>query len=113
MKSEMSEKRSMTESQKPPNSLTAFSSKRHLAVDEVEDVGDDHDDAGGDELAERQRPGGGDVDDHADEREDVGVDPQPYAGVDDHPQREHADRADEPGEGHEWCARRRRAARAL
>ena len=42
----MSEKRSMTESQKPPNSLTALSSMRDLAVDEVEDVGDDHDDAG-------------------------------------------------------------------
>ena len=43
MNSAMSEKRSITESQNPPNSLTAFSSMRDLAVDEVEDVGDDHD----------------------------------------------------------------------
>ena len=42
----MSEKRSMTESQKPPNLLTSPSLDRDLAVDEVEDVGDDHDDAG-------------------------------------------------------------------
>ena len=58
---------------------SASSSTRDLAVDEVEDVGDDHDDAGGDELAQRQRPGGGDVDEHADEREDVRVDPQRHA----------------------------------
>ena len=69
MNSEMSEKRSMTESQKPPNALTALRLVRDLAVDEVEDVGDDHDHAGGDELAERQRPGGRDVDEDADERQ--------------------------------------------
>ena len=42
----------MTESQKPPNALTACSSMRDLAVDEVEDVGDDHDHAGQDEPAQ-------------------------------------------------------------
>ena len=68
----MSEKRSMTESQKPPNALTAFELARDLAVDEVEDVGDDHDHAGGDEAAEAERPGRRDVDEHADERQDVG-----------------------------------------
>ena len=66
----------MTESQKPPNALTAFSSMRDLAVDEVEDVGDDHDDAGGDEVPERQRPRRRDVDEDADEREDVRMNPQ-------------------------------------
>ena len=101
MNSEMSENRSMTESQKPPNALTASSSTRDLAVDEVEDVGDHHDDAGGDELAQRQRPGGRDIDEHADERQRIGMDAQPDAGVDDQPQREHADAADEPGESHD------------
>ena len=101
MNSEMSEKRSMTESQKPPKALTACEFVGDLTVDEVEDVRDHHDHAGGDELAQRQRPGGRDVDEDADEREHVGMDPQPHAGVDDHPQRKHADLADEPGDGHE------------
>ena len=40
MKSAMSEKRSMTESQKPPNGADRVQLERDLAVDEVEDVGD-------------------------------------------------------------------------
>jgi hypothetical protein len=53
-----------------------------------------------------QRPGGGDVDEHADEREHVRVDAERDARGDDGAQREHADRADEAGEGH---GRRRRS----
>ena len=48
-----------------------------------------------------ERPGGRDVDQHADEREDVRMDPQRDAGADDQLEREQADPADEPGEGHE------------
>ena len=44
-----------------------------------------------DEPAARQRPGRADVDEHADEGEDVRVDPQRHARGDDRAQREHAD----------------------
>ena len=73
---------------------------RDLAVDEIEDVGDDHDDAGQDEAIDRQRPGGDDVDEHADQRQHVGVNAERHAEVDDRAQREHADRADRASEGH-------------
>src|SRR3712207_7201818 len=53
------------------------------------DVGDDHDHTGGDEPPEPQRARRGNVDEDADEREDVRVYPERDAGVDDHPQREH------------------------
>jgi hypothetical protein len=53
---------------------------RHLAVDEVEDVADDHDETGEEEPVEPERAGGADVDEHADEREHVGMDPQGHAG---------------------------------
>ncbi len=43
----------------------------NLPVDEVENVGDDHDHAGADEVAERQLPCRRDVDEHADKRQDV------------------------------------------
>ena len=46
----------MTESQKPPNALTALQLEGDLAVDEVEDVGDDHDDAGGHEVSAGRAP---------------------------------------------------------
>ena len=49
-----------------------------------------------------QRHGGADVDQDADEGEDVGVDPERHAGVDDRAQREHADGSDEPGKGHSF-----------
>ena len=42
----MSEKRSSVESQKAPNCDDGVGDVRDLAVDEVEDVGDDHDHAG-------------------------------------------------------------------
>ena len=100
MNSAMSEKRSMTESQKPPNLLIRPGLGRDLAVDEVEDVGDDHDDAGGDELPAGQVHRRPRVDEHADEREDVRVDPERHARGDDRAQREHADLADEPGKRH-------------
>ena len=53
-----------------------------------------------DEAIDGQRPGGDDVDQHADQREDVRVDAERHAGVDDGAQREHADGADRAGEGH-------------
>ena len=67
----------------------------------------------GDEVAERQLPGGRDVDEDADERQDVRVDSQRDARADDRAQREHADPADEAGEGHEAaaCGLRRMIAR--
>ena len=71
-----------------------------LAVDEVEDVGDDHDYAGGDETIVRQLVGGQRVDHDADEGEDVGMDPERHARGDDGAKRKHADAADESGEGH-------------
>ena len=73
---------------------------RHLAVDEVEDVGDDHDDAGQQEVLFAERPGRADIDQNADERENVGMDAKCHAGADDRAQREHADGADEAGNGH-------------
>ncbi len=90
----------MTESQKPPNCAHRLELERHLAVDEVEDVGDDHDDAGGHEVAQAERPRGGDVDEDADEREDVGMNPQGDAGADDERERVHAQPPDESGESH-------------
>ena len=52
----MSEKRSSVESQKAPNRDDGVGDVRDLAVDEVEDVGDDHDDAGEQELVAAERP---------------------------------------------------------
>ena len=52
----MSEKRSSVESQKAPNRETVLVQVRDLAVDEVEDVGDDHDDAGQHEAIDRRAP---------------------------------------------------------
>jgi hypothetical protein len=46
----------MTESQKPPNLLILPVSIGDLAVDEVEDVGADHDASRRHELAARQMP---------------------------------------------------------
>ena len=100
MKSARSEKRSSVESQNAPNSRLLAGDVRDLAVDEVEDVGDDHDDAGQHEPIDGQRPGGDDVDEDADERQDVGVDAERDAGGDDRAQREHADGADRAGKGH-------------
>jgi len=71
-----------------------------LAVDEVEDVGDDHDRAAELEVIVRQRKARGDVDQHADERQNVGMDAERNRGVDDREQREHARRADGTGKGH-------------
>ena len=71
-----------------------------LAVDEVEDVGDDHDDAGLGELAVRQPVSRHRVDDHADEGENVWVNPKLHARRDDRAKRERADAPDEAGEGH-------------
>jgi hypothetical protein len=48
--------------------------------------------------AERARRG--DVDEDADEREDVGVDAERHARADDRAQREHEDGSDEPGQSH-------------
>ena len=73
---------------------------RDLAVDEVEDVRADHDHAGEDEAVHGQRPGRPDVDQHPDQGEDVGMDAERDAGVDDDAQREHAGGADDPGERH-------------
>ena len=53
----MSEKRSSVESQKAPNARLLVGDVRDLAVDEVEDVGDDHDDAGEHEPVDSPRPG--------------------------------------------------------
>ena len=93
MNSEMSEKRSITESQKPPNVARPIAvSRGDLAVDEIEDVRDDHDEAGEHEAPERQRPGRGDVDQHADERQNIGMDPQRDAEAMIAPQRKHAER---------------------
>ena len=96
----MSEKRSITESQKPPNRLTALSSLRHLAVDEVEDVGDDHDDAGQHEPAERERPAAATLMRTPMSVRMFGWMRERHAGRDDEPQREHADGADGAGERH-------------
>ena len=55
---------------------------RDLAVDEVEDVGDDHDHAGRARTGRAPSAHGrGDVDEDADERQDVGVDAQRHAGA--------------------------------
>ena len=70
----MSEKRSSVESQNAPKRDTVLVMLRDLAVDEVEDVGDDHDHAGQQEAVDAERAGGDDVDQHADERERVGMD---------------------------------------
>ena len=78
----------MTESQKPPNSLAFAGLGGDLAVDEIEDVGDDHDDAGRQEVALRQRPSGRDVDQHAGERENIRMNPEPDARGDDEPERD-------------------------
>ena len=72
---------------------------RDLAVDEVEDVRDDHDHAGQDEAADAERPAGADVDEDADERQHVRVNPQRDARAMMSAQREHADGADRAGEG--------------
>ena len=73
---------------------------RDLAVDEVEDVGDDHDDAGQQEVVAPECPGRADIDEDTDERQNVGVDAERHARADDGAQREHADSADEAGNGH-------------
>ena len=73
---------------------------RDLAVDEVEDVGDDHDHAAPLEVIVGEREPGADVDQHADERQDVGVNAERDRGVDDRAQGEHAHRADGTGKGH-------------
>ena len=95
----MSEKRSSVESQKAPN-RDCVGDVRHLAVDEVEDVGDDHDDAGQHETVAAERPRGADVDQDADEREDVWDGCRAPRWRDDRAQREHADGSDEAGERH-------------
>jgi hypothetical protein len=73
---------------------------RHLAVDEVENVGDDHDHAGEDEAIDGKRPGGNDIDEDTDQCEQVGVDAERDARVDDRAQRQHADGADRACESH-------------
>ena len=70
---------------------------RDLAVDEVEDVGDDHDDAGQDEAgpcAERDAAAATLMSTPT-KRQDVRVDPKRHARRDDRAQREHADAPDE------------------
>ena len=81
-----------------------------LAVDEVEDVGEYHDDAGDHELTDPERPGRGGVDDDAGERQYIRMNPKTHAGVDDGPERVHTDRANHAGERHERrsCAVKRR-----
>ena len=74
MNSRMSEKRSITESQNAAELAQQAGLERDLAVDEVEDVGDDHDEPGPDEVPAGERGGGPDVDQAADERQDVRVD---------------------------------------
>ena len=77
MSSARSEKRSSVESQKAPNARLQLQPVRHLAVDEVEDVGDDHDhEPASMNRPYAERPGRADVDDDADERQRVRVDPQ-------------------------------------
>src|SRR4051812_48711930 len=71
---------------------------RDLAVDEVEDVRDQHDHERQHEVAEAERPRCGDVDDHPDQRQRVRMDPQRDAQVDDRAQRLHAGRADDARE---------------
>jgi hypothetical protein len=51
-------------------------------------------------MVAAERPRGGDVDEHADERERIRMNPQRDAGGDDGPQREHADGPHEPCKRH-------------
>jgi hypothetical protein len=94
MNSRMSEKRSIAEL------AHQAGLERDLAVDEVEDVGDDHDEAGPDEVPVGEvdrRPA---VDQDADEREDVRMDSEGDACGDDRAQRKHADAPDQAGKRH-------------
>ena len=54
----MSEKRSIDRVPEAAELAHRVQLVRDLAVDEVEDVGDDHDDAGADEVPARQRERG-------------------------------------------------------
>ena len=95
-----SENRSSVESQNAPNAdclpvmcatLPSMKSKMLATID---------DDAAQHEPVVRQREASRDVDQHADERQDVGVDAERDRGVDDRAQQEHAHRADGTGKGH-------------
>ena len=74
--------------------------ERNLAVDEVEDVGDDHDEPGPDEVPAGEVNRGPAVDQAADEGEDVRMDPETDAYGDDRAQRKHADAPDQAGKRH-------------
>ena len=52
------------------------------------------------EMAVRQLERCRDIDEYAHERQDVRVNPQRDARIDDEPERKHADPADEPGNCH-------------
>ena len=74
--------------------------RRHLAVDEVEDVCEHHDHASRAKRTGGQGPRRDGVDDDAGERQDVGMNAQPDAEIDDGAQGVHARRADHPGKRH-------------
>jgi hypothetical protein len=81
----MSEKRSSVESQKAPKRETVFVMCATLPSQE---------------MVTPERPGRADVDQNPDEREKVGMNAESHAAADDGAQREHADSADEAGNGH-------------
>src|SRR5262249_16870385 len=73
---------------------------RDLSVDHVEDVRDDYDHAGPDEMAVTEGERGADVDQIPDDRQLVGVDSEGDAKANDRPKRIHAQGADGACEGH-------------
>ena len=83
-----SENRSMTESQKPPNSLTSPVSTATLPSMKSKMLATIMITPADRKWPMRERPAGGDVDEHAGERENIRMDPKPDARGDDESQRE-------------------------
>ncbi len=73
---------------------------RDFAVDEVEDVGDDHDGAGEQKPIDAERARGDHVDQHANQRQRIGMNSEPHARADDRAQRPHAHLPDESRKRH-------------
>ena len=93
----MSEKRSSVESQKAPNRETVLVMCATLPSMKSKMLATIMIDAGQQEPVHAERARRADVDQHADERQRVGMDAERHAGADDRAQREHADGSDEPG----------------
>ncbi len=95
-----SEKRSMTESQKPPKGAGFTGLDSHLAIDEVEMLATDHDAGGAQKMPLRQGPARRHVNQNTSERENIRMNPEPDARGDDQPEREVTRLADSASKRH-------------